>query len=1162
MSKPDMKFQHTYITKEKMNKGGEGVFSSSFKSYVADGESALKDKTVGDLSREQVMNGVRANLRQQMDEANKQSLYAAMTVQNEHVKLRKEMQQALTKAKEATRRKNMLKAQSLAEKSRNSTADAESAAKDLDAMSTRQMKAYDADVALGQLDLAEQEDRLKSLGDEQAQKIASVEYAEVTEEGLKQRREDYNQVLNYRQQARTNYEQGPTQSSFMKMMCKIGLMTSKEDKLLKEADELEEIAKEQIKTVHDKALAWNEKRKREHEGITFRQYYDAFDANAARYHMLNRKGTDMSPIPAKDVKEYVGEFDVERLDSTLERLPENPYMDAQIAIKNKKAGRSNKDADLIKGHTKITMLSEEDENGMRTRFKLNSNFEGYKAARQFKKKGSTALGARNDAVSKLNVSAEEMKLEVDERDAVGNFINTEGNIEIRQAKQKKWFGGKTLNGVFLNGEFISTNYNEIKGMKDSSLGVFTTWNSAKEREKVRKAVLKASIFRQINSKTIQHAAGYGAAEATKAKKIKESIIKEIREAYYKDPTAWLSEDDDESSPAADLFANEDIERIFTEDHEEKIKKGGDSLPDDTEALWENTLKSKDEDKVKKIPTGAKTKVVYDVLRQMYISDNNLADKMTKEGNRASDLLDAVKDDHKALIDASLLLLSHDNPDYWNMAKVICNDYIGGRFKYTVENARADSGQLMRVALIDELNADRSLWDPKNPVGALMPTKWKQFSEEAQARRGIGGTLLQKFTDGTLTSFLNDIFTSVVDTSKALDDTGVGLGKNWDVINQYTSALSSAMDMGAVTEAAAYGISDMFGDEEYQDEKQKTQHTSDDRRSTISLCVTLINNTIKLFKASYKCYKDRAKEAERKKKGDPDFDVREYMTATQNSLFKLAESGIGIITGVGQAIAKYAGAKQAKSIFGGIKQLFSTISNVIGAIRETNSINMIKDREDEFESAIKRVEESKGNPDENDAKLVEVLKNNSQLQYGMACAKRHHRNERVAKVFGAISAGGKTVINGIKAFFPGLSKTKIFGVIEAVWGATVTGVQTVVEVVRGKRAVKANVARMLGKEFKGVSTSTLNSVLRREVGIVNSDYLTDLARIFMSIDTDVFMKEAKTDEEKKVASKIARTLFENHNYTRDNLNKVKVDKLMGVMGVKGNFRKILKYSLAS
>ena len=67
MSKPDMNFQHTYMTKEKMSKGGDGVFSSTFKSYVTDGDQALKDKIAGDLTREQIMNGVRANLRQQMD---------------------------------------------------------------------------------------------------------------------------------------------------------------------------------------------------------------------------------------------------------------------------------------------------------------------------------------------------------------------------------------------------------------------------------------------------------------------------------------------------------------------------------------------------------------------------------------------------------------------------------------------------------------------------------------------------------------------------------------------------------------------------------------------------------------------------------------------------------------------------------------------------------------------------------------------------------------------------------------------------------------------------------------------------------------------------------------------------------------------------------------
>ena len=38
-----MKFKHTYMSKDKMKKSGEGAFDSKFKSYVTDGESALKD---------------------------------------------------------------------------------------------------------------------------------------------------------------------------------------------------------------------------------------------------------------------------------------------------------------------------------------------------------------------------------------------------------------------------------------------------------------------------------------------------------------------------------------------------------------------------------------------------------------------------------------------------------------------------------------------------------------------------------------------------------------------------------------------------------------------------------------------------------------------------------------------------------------------------------------------------------------------------------------------------------------------------------------------------------------------------------------------------------------------------------------------------------------
>ncbi len=58
-----------------------------------------------------------------------------------------------------------------------------------------------------------------------------------------------------------------------------------------------------------------------------------------------------------------------------------------------------------------------------------------------------------------------------------------------------------------------------------------------------------------------------------------------------------------------------------------------------------------------------------------------------------------------------------------------------------------------------------------------------------------------------------------------------------------------------------------------------------------------------------------------------------------------------------------------------------------------------------------------------------------------------------------------------------------------------------------------------------------------------------------------MKEATTDTEKEIGLKIAKTLLDNHNFTKDNLNNTKVDMLMGNMGIKGNFHKILKYSLA-
>ena len=103
-----MQFQKNYFTEENINKGGQGAFSSKFKSYITDGESALKDniyQTGTQKTRADVMRDIRAGLRQRMQENNEASSEAAGRMMEEHKTLRLRMQEALQKVKDATRQK-------------------------------------------------------------------------------------------------------------------------------------------------------------------------------------------------------------------------------------------------------------------------------------------------------------------------------------------------------------------------------------------------------------------------------------------------------------------------------------------------------------------------------------------------------------------------------------------------------------------------------------------------------------------------------------------------------------------------------------------------------------------------------------------------------------------------------------------------------------------------------------------------------------------------------------------------------------------------------------------------------------------------------------------------------------------------------------------------
>lgn len=1185
-----MQFKHTYMTKDKMKKAGEGAFSSQYKSYIADGESALKDKIHGGVSRDDVMQDVRRSLRQEMRSANDRSNMEAMRMQAEHRQLRDRMQEALMMAKEATRQRKLLDARMLAEKSkqsRNAAADSELELSNM--------------YAQREEDLLENADNLQ--GDDYDQRFADAEY-----------------IKSLRDQAGENVERQHHKNLFS-LFRAIGKKMARDD-IQEDMDKQDAIIAEQKEVLRAKTKEWNDKRKK-YADESFRKYYNDFDSAAGRYRMLNRKGTD-AMAPVKDVKEYVGIFDIDKLEDTLARLQDNPYLDAQVQLRNKKDNRSNAEEDFIKAHKKITMMSEAEEGGVRIRYKLNSDFSGYEATRQYNRENElTAINEYNEANKKEVYDADRLKLEVDEKDAEGKYINSEDNVEIIQAKQRKWFGAKTVNGVFLNGEFISADRRIVKNSKDSAaIGKNGyAWKTLAEKERIRRAVLKASIFRQINSKTIQHAMGYGAGGAANASKVKDSMIESIAKAILSEKglAEWSDRDkadldqfetgaigeffdqvddvqvnkkeakkkqkesqkNEKEAAAIQLKEQQQIvkDKLFNADYEKDLLKAetydddyedkdeDHVLPNKLMDKWEKILTGDDEEAKNALPSGVKVKVAYDVIRQEYAVNKQLM--IPGQNQRTNQVLNALKDDHKALSDVALLLLSEDTkPEYWRFAKFICSRLImtgfekkfegtfDSRFNRALAKGRSENGQMMRIALIDELNANRTHTDPDNFLNSLMPTRWKQYSEDVQGKRGIGAIFHQKFTDGSLLSFANDIFGSVVDSFDAYKTFDKETIKNMEIATMYTSALTSAINIGAITETTGYAISDIY---ELSKGEERDRDKALSRRGFISLVFNMLNNIQKIVKTVRKFIKDKKKAAEKRAKKDPSYDPKEDLEYLDNEYYKMISSFVNISVGAGTAVCKFVGpaAKQAKSIFGMVKAMIGVYEDACAIHQANKQIDRIKMTEGDLTALEKKEYKTR-----EDNELLDVLKENSQLQYGLACAKRKNRDEKAVRIVSVISNSGKTVINFIKAFIPGGKDNVILKGVDAVWGAVMTGAKMVTEMVRHKLGVKANIEKMLGKEFRGATKGVLDDVLRREVGIESSDYLTDLARIFMSIDTHVFMQEAKTDGEKKIGAKIMQTLFNNKEYNENTLNKAKVDKLMTSMGVKGNFRCILKHSLAA
>ncbi len=1135
-----MKFQHSYIDKDKMKGINSNTLSNDFKSYLGNGTAGITDKIHGGLSREKVMENIRNGLAEQMREINSESEKDAKHLQEEHKNLRTSMEEALTRAREATRQKKLLQARLAMEKSNFSKADAMYAENELRGFVETEEKNMEKDPAMNAVKNAGVGRIIMPGANQNAQQNNTTDTKTWTQ--------DYQTILSYKTAAEQKSRQD---SGFLGIFGSIG----KKIELLsieKQIDAQDKIEEKQKNVLRDKANAWNQKRKSDYESGSFRKHYDAFDKAAASYRELNRKGGSALSVPVKDVKEYVGEFDIDKLNDTLEELPANPYLTTGIAIKNKKENGGISETDLIKSHSKMTFVSLEDENGVRTRYKFDNNFKGYTAARQFDEAGSTALGHRQEFVDrkkKIDSFEDEnhFNLEIDEKfvDKDGNYqyVNSEENLKIIQAKTHFLRTGKKVNGVFLNGEFLSADRKIIKGKKDGyTIGAFNTWGYTKDEEDARRAVLTVSIFHLLNSRTIQYLSGYEAEQQTGAKKILENVRKDIDDARK----------------------DKKLDGEFDE--------------------WKATILGGNEEEINKLPDAVKLQVAHEVLKSEVKANSDNIKDIGDEKTNMGKAFKAISNDPQAVIDLSLLLLSDDtHGEYWDLAREICTEHMPYKFKLStttqkhkdqfvraVEYARTKKGQVMRMALIDELKAERKNFDYSDIFASFMPTKFKQYVEDKEGERGYGAILKRKALDGTMLKFVGDMFDTFASTNKNMKLTGDNTIDNINMVNYYVKALTSAVDTSGLTQMAAMLPGDLYYGKEKEangtyidkttgEEKEKLDYSAELYRNKVGTIFNVIKSCCKMAKAITKFIKKKQADDELKKKQEPNYNPQ---SITETKEYELLMSVLGICANAGAFMSKQLGEIKVSSICGVIKDTIAAAGSMISSVQAKYQAIGIEETEKEFDTLMTK---SESELTKDDKEMIDVLKNNSQLQYGLSLASRKSRDEQDQMALQAVKSTGKVALGVFKTCVGGDTPVgKVFppfAIVDGAWTAITTIAEIGQEMDQHRQNVNFNIEKMLGKKFKGINKKVLNKVLRREAGITSVDYLPDLARIFMGINTHVFMQEANTKAEKKIAAKIARTILHNKNFNEDTVKNVKSKHLLTAMGVKGNFHKILKHSLA-
>ena len=235
----------------------------------------------------------------------------------------------------------------------------------------------------------------------------------------------------------------------------------------------------------------------------------------------------------KDIKEYVGVYKEDDINSFAVKVKEQPEADLNIGFepsKKQDAGSSNilDNETMIKSHTNVTLeafgeggqnfgqgepgqegsLDAESKPVQRVRVKINSNFEGYVARRQYAEDGSlSASGPQSGGKAERKLTAmDRMNLVIDERGKNGELLYSKRSSKIYSPTGEE--AGTT--GFFINGMFVAANEGGV-GPEDETesktLEQTSIENMAKQ-EKLRNAIRRSDFFRHVNARNISYYSNY------------------------------------------------------------------------------------------------------------------------------------------------------------------------------------------------------------------------------------------------------------------------------------------------------------------------------------------------------------------------------------------------------------------------------------------------------------------------------------------------------------------------------------------------------------------------------------------------------------------------------------------------------------------------------